>query len=154
MIGKASPPLNPELVAATVKRPTGRDRGNEDVKRIGSWATVLAAALCLGSTQLSAHAQLKRAIPPVGGTISVADLPPELQLWFSETIEPAFVQCRITDAEGNRVDLHDPRVDPQDRTEVRVALPRLGPGMYRVSWRVVSIDTHRTTGAFPFRVEP
>ncbi|HEX9463672.1 MAG TPA: copper resistance CopC family protein [Alphaproteobacteria bacterium] len=124
------------------------------MKRIALWAAPLAAALCLGSTQLAAHAQLKRATPPVGGTVTVADLPAEMHLWFSETIEPSFVQCRITDAEGNQVDLRNPRVNPEDHTEIRVSLPRLTPGLYRVSWRVMSVDTHRTNGTFPFHVEP
>jgi methionine-rich copper-binding protein CopC len=130
------------------------DCRNEDMKHVALWASSVVAALCLSSTDLSAHATLKRATPPVGGAVSVADLPAELHLWFSETLEPSFIQCRITDADGNKLDLRDPRVNPDDRTEMRVALPRLAPGMYRVSWRVMSVDTHRTTGTFPFRVDP
>lgn len=124
------------------------------MKHITSGAVLVAAALCLGSLQLSAHARLKRATPPVGGTVAVADLPAELRIWFSEGIEPSFIECRVMDAEGNQVDLRDPRVDPEDHTEIRVSLPRLAPGLYRVSWRVVSVDTHRTNGTFPFHVEP
>jgi methionine-rich copper-binding protein CopC len=101
-----------------------------------------------------AHARLKRATPPVGGTVAAADLPDELRIWFSETIEGSFVECRVTDGQGNQVDLRDPRVNPQDLTEIRLSLPRLAPGIYRVSWRVVSVDTHRTNGTFPFHVEP
>jgi methionine-rich copper-binding protein CopC len=124
------------------------------VKHITLCLALLAAALCLGSTQLLAHARLKRATPPVGGTVAAADLPDELRIWFSETIEGSFVECRVTDGQGNQVDLRDPRVNPQDLTEIRLSLPRLAPGIYRVSWRVVSVDTHRTNGTFPFHVEP
>ena len=33
-------------------------------------------------------------------------------------------------------------------------LKPLTPGRYRVVWRVVSVDTHKTNGTFPFRVRP
>jgi methionine-rich copper-binding protein CopC len=33
-------------------------------------------------------------------------------------------------------------------------LPMLGPGVYRVKWHVVSVDTHRTEGDFNFTVKP
>jgi methionine-rich copper-binding protein CopC len=35
-----------------------------------------------------------------------------------------------------------------------VPLKALRPGTYRVSWHAVSIDTHRTEGAFTFTVKP
>ena len=38
--------------------------------------------------------------------------------------------------------------------ELRVALKTLGPGTYKVSWRVLSVDTHRTQGDFSFHVGP
>ena len=35
---------------------------------------------------------------------------------------------------------------------LKVSLPPLGPGTYRVAWRVVSVDTHVTSGSFTFQV--
>jgi len=35
---------------------------------------------------------------------------------------------------------------------MRVALKPLPPGVYKVSWRVLSVDTHTTEGDFSFRV--
>jgi methionine-rich copper-binding protein CopC len=35
---------------------------------------------------------------------------------------------------------------------MRVPLRGIRPGTYRVSWRVLSVDTHTTEGAFTFRV--
>nr|WP_280113455.1 copper resistance protein CopC [Methylobacterium nodulans] len=32
--------------------------------------------------------------------------------------------------------------------------PRLPPGIYRVTWHVVSVDTHRTQGSFTFEIRP
>jgi hypothetical protein len=39
-----------------------------------------------------------------------------------------------------------------DRTQLRVPLKTLPPGTYKVIWRVLSVDTHRTQGDFTFRV--
>ncbi|HWW93893.1 MAG TPA: copper resistance protein CopC [Vicinamibacteria bacterium] len=35
---------------------------------------------------------------------------------------------------------------------LQVSLNPLGPGTYRVKWRVLSVDTHVTEGDFTFRV--
>jgi methionine-rich copper-binding protein CopC len=35
-----------------------------------------------------------------------------------------------------------------------VPLRSLAPGTYRVAWHVVSVDTHRTEGAYTFAVKP
>ena len=43
-------------------------------------------------------------------------------------------------------------MEPFD-TLLRVSLPPLHPGMYRVVWRVLSVDSHVTEGQFAFRVE-
>jgi len=37
---------------------------------------------------------------------------------------------------------------------LRVALKPLPAGTYKVIWRVLSVDTHRTNGSFTFRVGP
>ena len=44
-------------------------------------------------------------------------------------------------------------LDPQDDRTLVVAVPAtLPPGVYKVSWRAVSRDTHTTTGDFTFQV--
>jgi methionine-rich copper-binding protein CopC len=59
----------------------------------------------------------------------------------------------VFDANGKRVDRGDSRVDA-DATSLRVSLPSLISGRYRVNWRVLSIDTHVTKGEFTFDVAP
>ena len=61
---------------------------------------------------------------------------------------------KVLDAQGKRVDKADARVDRADRGLLRVSLEALGPGVYTVVWRVVSVDTHVTEGDFAFHVEP
>jgi len=35
---------------------------------------------------------------------------------------------------------------------IRIGLKTLSPGSYRVHWRAVSLDTHRSEGSFAFSV--
>jgi methionine-rich copper-binding protein CopC len=81
-------------------------------------------------------------------------VPTELQVWFTEKLEPALSTIQVLDASGTRMDRGDVRIDLEDQTQLRVTLLPLLPGRYRVIWRVVSTDTHLTSGAFPFRVDP
>ena len=46
----------------------------------------------------------------------------------------------------------DSRVDAGNRSLLRVSLPALPPGRYKVAWRVLSIDSHVTEGDFTFRI--
>ena len=96
----------------------------------------------------------QRADPPVGGVVSATAVPGELDVWFSEPVEPALSSVEVRAGDGARMDRGDLRGDAADRTRLRISLSPLAPGIYRVVWRVVSRDTHRTNGTFPFRVEP
>lgn len=108
--------------------------------------------LLTGIGVASAHARLQRAAPPVGGLVRSA--PAEVSLWFSERLEPAFSRVEVLDAVGQRVDKSDSRVAPDDPKRLTVGLMPLKPGRYKVVWRVVSIDTHRTSGEHTFTVAP
>ena len=104
------------------------------------------------ATNASAHARLKRAVPAVGGVVSANAVPSELQIWFSERVEVSLSEIQVVNAAGVRVDNGGLRLDEADPTELRLALKPLPPGRYRVVWRVVSMDTHKTNGTFPFRI--
>ncbi len=80
--------------------------------------------------------------------------PTEIQLWFTQKLEPAFSSVRVLDRNGGRVDRGDARVDASDAALLRVSLPALAPGSYRVTWRVLSVDSHVTEGDFTFDVAP
>lgn len=97
----------------------------------------------------SAHAHLERANPKVGSTVATA--PKEVVLWFSEKLEPAFSTVEVRDAKGAAVQSGKATVTG-DRTELHVRLKSLGAGTYKVLWRVLSVDTHRTQGDFSFTV--
>lgn len=104
------------------------------------------------ATLVSAHAFLDHATPAVGSTVHGS--PASVKLWFTERLEPAFCTIKVLDRTGQRVDNGDNAVDAADRTILRISLPRLPPGTYRVVWRALSVDTHVTEGDFTFDVVP
>jgi copper resistance protein C len=102
------------------------------------------------SAQLEAHAFLKDAQPGVGSTVQTS--PSEVRVRFTENIEPAFSSIQVLDASGKEVDKRDLHLDRSDHALLHVSLRRLGAGIYKVVWRVVSVDTHVTNGSFTFQV--
>lgn len=99
---------------------------------------------------LEAHAFLDRAYPAVGSTVQMS--PSEVRIRFTESIEPAVSSIQVFDASGKEVDKRDLHLDRSDHALLHISLPPLGVGTYKVTWRVVSVDTHVTNGNFTFRV--
>ncbi len=110
---------------------------------------VLCAAIC---SEADAHAFLDHARPPVGATVRAS--PSEVRLTFSEDLEPAFSTITVLDKSGRQVDKQDKQLDARDHTVLKVSLPQLPPGTYRVLWRVLSVDAHVTEGDFTFDIAP
>jgi copper resistance protein C len=77
-----------------------------------------------------ASAEVIRATPAAGGTVQVA--PTEVMLRFSEKLEPKFSSVVVRDSSGKQVDKGDATVDKADRMVIRVLLPPLEPGVYKV----------------------
>lgn len=96
-----------------------------------------------------AHAMLERAEPRVGNT--VAAMPKELRLWFTEKLEPAFSKVTVTGPSGQVVSSGRPAVSG---SEMSVALRGSAKGTYKVNWHAVSTDAHTTQGSFTFTVGP
>jgi len=119
----------------------------------GSSALASALAVLLwGVAGAGAHAFLERADPRVGST--VRNPPTQVRLWFTESLEPAFSSVQVLNEAGGRVDKGDGQVDPSNLAMLRISLPPLPPGIYKVIWRVLSLDSHVTNGEFTFRVAP
>ena len=102
------------------------------------------------TTRVEAHAFLKDAEPAVGGTIQTS--PSEVRIRFTENIEPTFSSIQVFDTSGKEVDKRDVHLDRSDHALLQISLPQLKAGIYKVVWRVVSVDTHVTNGSFTFRV--
>ena len=113
-----------------------------------SEAAILAvAALALATAPANAHAHLSRAEPRVDST--VASAPKEVTLSFTEALESVFSTIEVTDAGGARMDEGEPRISGK---VMSIGLKALSPGAYKVYWRALSADTHKTEGSFMFRV--
>lgn len=105
------------------------------------------------AAEADAHAFLEKAAPRVGSRVSTS--PPEVRLWFSEGLETLFSGVTITDPAGKALAEGPVRVDGADHQQLVMSITRpLAPGLYRVRWKVVSVDSHPTQGDFTFQVGP
>ena len=98
---------------------------------------------------VSAHTALDHAEPRVGNT--VASPPSEVILYFTQKLEAAFSTVTVTGPSGQRVDSGEARVSG---SQMSISLKGGGAGTYRVNWRVLSVDTHKSDGNFIFQVGP
>ena len=102
-------------------------------------------------TLVSAHALLVRSVPAAN---AVLEQPPvQVELYFSEPLEPSLSSVSVVDSNILIVDAGDVRVDAADPTRMTVTLHALPDGVYTVSWKALSaIDGHQSGGTFPFAV--
>jgi methionine-rich copper-binding protein CopC len=105
-----------------------------------------AVAACLITQLAQAHAHLERSLPADGSTLSAA--PAALEMRFSEAAQ--LTALWIQRNQEPRQALKSLPVSA-DRT-LRVALPALAPGVYNVTWRVLSADGHIASGTLRFTV--
>ena len=115
--------------------------------RHSTLAGTIPLLLLLATGQAAAHGFLERADPRVGN--KVAAPPREVTLWFTEKLEAAFSTITVTNAAGERVDTGKTRVSG---SQMSVSLRPGGSGTYRVTWHVLSVDSHTTDGNFTFQV--
>ncbi|MHC8320697.1 copper homeostasis periplasmic binding protein CopC [Pseudomonas sp. GB2N2] len=114
--------------------------------------TMTAAALLgslLAATSVLAHAHLKSETPAADSTVSA---PSELRLVFSEGVEATFTNVTLS-KDGNAVPVKSQATEGSDKKTLVVtpAVP-LAAGAYKVEWHAVSVDTHKSEGAYSFKV--
>jgi copper resistance protein C len=110
-----------------------------------------ALALLANAGEASAHAFLLKSEPLVGATVTAAKT---LRLEFSEALEVGFCGVELAAASGAAIRIGPVHYSGSDRKVLLTDLPQLNPGVYRVTWHAVSLDTHRTEGDFTFTVKP
>ncbi|MCY1397163.1 Copper resistance protein C precursor [compost metagenome] len=109
---------------------------------------VLMAAIA-GSSAAFAHAHLKSTAPAQDST---APAPEVLKLAFSEGIEAKFSSVALT-RDGTAVELKGIATAPGDNKVLLVTPAQpLAKGQYQVQWHVISVDTHKSEGAYRFTV--
>jgi methionine-rich copper-binding protein CopC len=110
------------------------------------YATELAILIAMATSGAAlAHAALRHASPGA----AVSESPMRVTLTFTDTLEAAFSSADVTDSSGVRVDEGKSQVNGN---MIRMALKTFSPGSYRVHWRAVSVDTHRSEESFSFSV--
>ena len=127
---------------------------NARTGRAAITAALVGALLALvlsTAREAPAHAFPDHSEPRVGASLTTS--PANVRVWFDGAIEPVFSTIRVENADRQRVDKQDGRVSPDDSRLLIVSVPPLPPGKYRVYWRVVARDGHRTDGDFPFRIK-
>jgi methionine-rich copper-binding protein CopC len=112
-------------------------------------AGLLLMALTITPIPASAHAQLDKAIPLVGGTVATS--PPEVRIVFTQPLDPQKSGIEVTTADGRSVTATRATVDG---AQMVLKLPRLPDGKYSVSWHTLSTDggDHALTGHYTFEI--
>jgi methionine-rich copper-binding protein CopC len=97
-----------------------------------------------------AHPALETAVPGQGATVSS---PKEIRLTFTEDLVAKFSGLTVKDQSGQLIETASPSVDLNHKRLLIVPIPKaLPPGTYDVDWHAVSVDTHRVSGHFLFKV--
>lgn len=111
-----------------------------------------AASLFLlgGLGEAWAHAHPMNQTPAPDATVSA---PAEVTLIYGEAIEPALSHLTVVDARGERVSQAKSTVTDHSHKTLRLPLPTLTAGQYKVEWVVVGSDGHRTHGNYTFTVK-
>ena len=109
------------------------------------------AALILGPTLVSAHAQLISSSPAANSLIPVP--PSELNLSFSEAVDLDSIVVTILDENGAAIATGTPRFVSGSDRQVIVPVSDISVGTYTVSWTDRSAtDGHTVSGSYAFRV--
>jgi copper resistance protein C len=105
-----------------------------------SWLILVASA--------HAHAVLSQTSPAAGAVLNIP--PQEIVLTFTLKLERAFSTVTVTNSNGDEAS--QGKVQVSGNT-MRIGFrAMLGAGTYKVIWRAISLDTHKTEGSFTFRV--
>lgn len=115
--------------------------------------TLTVAALLgalLAASSVLAHAHLKSQTPAADSTVTAPTL---LRLEFSEGIEASFTKVTLT-RDGAPLTVKALTTEGSDKkTLVVTPAAPLTAGTYKVEWHAVSVDTHKSEGAYAFKVD-
>jgi methionine-rich copper-binding protein CopC len=119
------------------------------------WKTKMAvltfAVVGLAAPLAQAHPRMKMSAPASGETIKAS--PAQIKMGFSESLIGRFTGIELSDAKGRHIQTGPAVLDPHDNTKFVVPVKqRLTTGRYNVAWHAVSVDTHRVSGTYSFKV--
>jgi methionine-rich copper-binding protein CopC len=104
------------------------------------------------ATSAFAHAHLQSETPAADSTVTA---PNELRLNFSEGVEEKFTKVSLITDSGAAVTVKSIATAPGNK-KILIVTPvaPLAAGQYKVEWHAVSVDTHKSDGAYTFKVSP
>ncbi|MFQ4149439.1 copper resistance protein CopC [Arthrobacter sp. LAPM80] len=108
---------------------------------------MLSIALVMPPTPVLAHAALLYSLPADGAALTRA--PASVEFVFGETVAPVLDGFQFYDSSGGHRIL---QVDQLDATVTATLPPKLANGSYKLSWRVISDDSHPISGVLSFSV--
>jgi copper resistance protein C len=114
-------------------------------------SALFAAATMAGGSSAWAHATLESATPAKDAEVTAA--PKEIALQFNERLEAAFSSARLVDSTGKVVTTGRATLDATDPSVMKLAVPALAPGKYKVEYVGVGHDGHRRKGDYSFTVK-
>jgi methionine-rich copper-binding protein CopC len=122
------------------------------IRKFG-FLNVAVILLAMNGPRAFAHAHLHKAVPAKNEVVHQA--PQRVSLSFSEALEPAMCKVEVKDLGTGEV-ISDGKLKAVEATTLEVALKPLkaSKGVYEVSWKVVSKDTHKMSGLYKFTVDP
>jgi copper transport protein len=110
---------------------------------------LFAAFAALKTPSAVKHATLVSSEPAANSRLATS--PTRVRLVYSEPVEGKLAKVRLVPSAGAPVALRA-GADPRDVHAVIAPVDSLGPGTYKVEWRVVSADGHPVDGTFTFAV--
>lgn len=115
-------------------------------------AIILGLALLAGlSGPAWAHAAMVKSAP--GKRAVLSQMPARIELCFNEAVEIKFSSVRVADQHDAPLALGElvPGVNPKC---LEAAISPAGPGVYKVQYRVLSLDGHVIESSYEFTVKP
>lgn len=114
-------------------------------------SALFAATTLAGNTSAWAHAGLQASTPEKDAEIAAA--PKEITLQFNEKLESAFSTAKLIDSTGKQVNVEKPTLDANNPSVMKLPVPALSPGKYKVEYVGVGHDGHRRKGDYSFTVK-
>jgi copper transport protein len=129
----------------------GRRNNQLGLSGLGACCAFALAFLLLTPSHVRAHALLVGSTPKQDEVLDEA--PTEIVLRFNARIEKGVSHVTLLDGDGKKVKLPPLPQDkdgPVDR--LKIDLPALKPGAYKLEYRVLASDGHATPGLLRFTV--
>lgn len=117
------------------------------------WLLIVYLLIIAVPTFAFAHADVVKSAPAEKEILNT--VPSVVSVEFGEVIEPSsFTSLMVTDELGNRVDLENTSIDPENPKLLTVGLKKNVPnGIYSIQWKVMSEDGHPIQGVIPFGIK-